>query len=145
MDKVAEFYGRWFAKKRVPEYSAAESGSEELVNDLLGVHESNKRDFWQSCAVHFLRGTILHLSCQAHLRGEEGMTLCEVIAFLQAQPIEESWKELIMSQAGDDGIRRITAEAGDLMLNSPRPVAGAILGPTLSRLCEEARILKIPR
>ena len=60
MDKVAEFYALWFAKKRAPEYSAAEAGSEESVNDLLGVYESNKRDFWQSCAVRFLRGTILH-------------------------------------------------------------------------------------
>jgi hypothetical protein len=79
--------------------------SEELANDLLGVHESNKRDFWQSCAVKFLRGTILHLSSQAHLQGEEQMTLSKVIAFLEAQPIENSWKELIASQAGDEGIR----------------------------------------
>src|SRR4029077_2939366 len=57
MDKVAEFYARWFAKKRAPDYSDAEAASEELANDLLGVHESNKRDFWQSCAVKFLRGT----------------------------------------------------------------------------------------
>ena len=45
MDKVADFYVRWFAKKRGPEYSAAEVESEGLANDLLGVHESNKRDF----------------------------------------------------------------------------------------------------
>jgi hypothetical protein len=54
MDKVTEFYARWFAKKLAPEYSAAE-------------------------------------------------------------------------------------EAGELMLNSPGPVAGAILGTVFSRLCEEAR------
>jgi hypothetical protein len=92
MDKVAEFYARWFAKKPAPAYLAAEAASEELANDLVGVHESNKRDFWQSCAVKFLRGTILHLSSQAHLQGEERMTLWEVIAFLEAQPIEKSWK-----------------------------------------------------
>ena len=74
MDKVAEFYARWFVKKRAPDYSDAEAASEELANDLLGVHESNKRDFWQSCAVKFLRGTILHLSSKAHLKGEERMT-----------------------------------------------------------------------
>src|SRR5258707_123961 len=99
---------------------------------LLGVHESNKRDFWQSCAVKFLRGTILHLSSQAHLQGEERMTLWEVIAFLEAPPIEKSWKELIVSQAGDEGIGRIAAEAGELMLNSPGPVAVAILGTGFS-------------
>ena len=138
MDKVAEFYARWFAKKRAPDYSDAETASEELANDLLGVHESNKRDFWQSCAVKFLRGTILHLSSQAHLQGEERMTLWEVIAFLKAQPIEKSWKELIMSQMGDEGIG-LAAEAGELMLNRPAPVAGAILRTVFSRLSEEAR------
>jgi hypothetical protein len=139
MDKVAEFYARWFAKKRAPDYSDAEAASEELANDLLGVHESNKRDFWQSCAVKFLRGTILHLSSQAHLQGEEQMALSEVIAFLEAQPIEKSWKQLIASEAGDEGIRQSAAEAGELMLNSPPPVAGAILGTVFSRLSEEAR------
>ena len=87
----------------------------------------------------FLHGTILHLSSKAHLKGEERMTLWEVIAFLEVQPIEKSWKELIVSQAGDEGIKRIAAEAGELMLNSPGPVAGAILGTAFSRLCEEAR------
>ena len=87
MDKVAEFYARWFAKTPAQEYWAAEAASEELVNELLGVNESNKRDFWQSCAVKFLRGTILHLSSTAHLKGEERMTLWEVIAFLAVQPI----------------------------------------------------------
>jgi len=139
MDRVAEFYGRWSAKKPGQEYSAAEAASEELANDLLGVHESNQRDFWQSCAVKFLRGTILHLSSQAHSQGEEQMTLSEVIAFLEAQPIEKSWKQLIASEAGDEGIRRSAAEAGELMLNSPGPVAGAILGTVFSRLCQEAR------
>jgi len=67
----------------------------------------------------FLHGTILHLSSKAHLKGEERMTLWEVIAFLEVQPIEKSWKELIVSQAGEEGIRRIAAEAGELMLNSP--------------------------
>jgi hypothetical protein len=128
MDKVAEFYTRWFAKKPAPEYWAA---SEELANDLLGVHRSGKRDFWQSCAVKFLRGTILHLRSQAHLEGEERMTLWEVIAFLEAQPIEKSWKGLIMSQASEEGIRRIAAEVGELMLNSPAPVGKAILGNSL--------------
>jgi len=83
MDKVAEFYTQWFAKKRTPEYAAAEVESEGLANDLLSVHESNKRDFWETCAVKFLRGTILQLSSQAHLQGEERMTLWEVIAFLE--------------------------------------------------------------
>ena len=132
MDKVAEFYARWFAKKRAPDYSDAEAASEELANNLLGVHESNKRDFWQSCAVKFLRGTILHLSSKAHLKGEERMSLWEVIAFLEVQPIEKSWKQLIVSEAGAEGIRRIAAEAGELMLNSPGPVAGAILGTVFS-------------
>jgi hypothetical protein len=45
----------------------------------------------------------------------------------------------MVSQAGDEGIRRFAAEAGELMLNSPGPVAGAILGTVFSRLCEEAR------
>jgi hypothetical protein len=139
MDKVAEFYARWFAKKAAQEYWAAEAASEELAKELIGVHESNKRDFWQTCAVKFLHGTILHLSSKAHLKGEERMTLWEVIAFLEVQPIEKSWKELIVSQAGEEGIRRIAAEAGELMLNSPGPVAGAILGTVFSRLCEEAR------
>ena len=71
MDKVAEFYARWFANKPAQEYSAAEAASEELAKELIGVHESNKRDFWQTCAVKFLRGTILHLSSKAHLKGEE--------------------------------------------------------------------------
>ena len=70
MDKVAEFYARWFAKKRDPDYSDAEAASEELAKELIGVHESNKRDFWQTCAVKFLHGTILHLSSKAHLKGE---------------------------------------------------------------------------
>ena len=46
---------------------------------------------------------------------------------------------LIASEAGDEGIRRSGAEAGELMLNSPPPVAGAILGTVFSRLSEEAR------
>jgi hypothetical protein len=54
------------------------------------------------------------------------MTLWEVIAFLKAQPIEKSWKELIVSQVVDEGIGRIAAESGELMLNRPAPVAGAI-------------------
>src|SRR5260370_41931634 len=67
MEKVAEFYARWFAKKAAQEYWAAEAASEELANELIGVHESNKRDFWQTCAVRFLHGTILHLSSKAAL------------------------------------------------------------------------------
>jgi hypothetical protein len=31
MDKVAEFYARWFAKKPAQEYLAAEAASEELA------------------------------------------------------------------------------------------------------------------
>ena len=80
----------------------------------------------------FLHGTILHLSSKAHLEREERMTLWEVIGFLEVQPIEKSWKELIVSQPGEEGIRRIAAEAGELMLNSPGPVAGAILGTVFS-------------
>jgi hypothetical protein len=83
--------------------TAAEAASEELAKELLGVRDSNKRDFWQTCAVKFLHGTILHLSSKA----------------LELQPIEKSWKELVVSQAGEEGIRRIAAEAGELMLNSP--------------------------
>jgi hypothetical protein len=75
MDKVAEFYARWFENKPAQEYWAAEAASEELAKELIGVHESNKRDFWQTCAVKFLHGTILHLSSKAHLKGEERMTL----------------------------------------------------------------------
>jgi hypothetical protein len=89
MDKVAEFYARWFANKPGQEYWAAEAASEELAKELIGVHESDKRDFWQSCAVKFLHGTILHLSSQAHFYGEERMTLWEVIAFLEVQPIRK--------------------------------------------------------
>jgi hypothetical protein len=81
MDKVAEFYAQWFARKPAQEYSPAEAASEELAKELLGVHESNKRDFWQSCAVKFLRETILHLSSKAHLNGEERMTLWEVMKY----------------------------------------------------------------
>ena len=54
------------------------------------------------------------------------MTLWEVIAFLEVQPIEKSWKELIVSQAGEEGIRRIAAEAGEF--EQPGAVAGAIWG-----------------
>ena len=75
MDKVAEFYARWFENKPAQEYWAAEAASEELAKELIGVHESNKRDFWQTCAVKFLHGTILHLSSKAHLEREERMTL----------------------------------------------------------------------
>jgi hypothetical protein len=67
------------------------------------------------------------------------MTLLEVVAFLEAEPIEKSWKETIASQASDESIRRIAAEAGEFMLNSPPPVAEAISGTVLSRLSEEAR------
>jgi hypothetical protein len=88
MEKVAEFYARWFAKKRAPDYWDAEAASEEFANDVLGVHESNKRDFSQSCCVKFLRGTIVNLNSQAHLQGEEQMTLSEVIAFFEAQSKE---------------------------------------------------------
>jgi hypothetical protein len=83
--------------------TAAEAASEELAKELLGVRDSNKRDSRQTCAVKFLHGTILHLSSKA----------------LELQPIEKSWKELVVSQAGEEGIRRIAAEAGELMLNSP--------------------------
>ena len=31
MDKVADFYGRWYATKRIPDYSGVESASEELA------------------------------------------------------------------------------------------------------------------
>ena len=41
MDKVAEFYARWFENKPPQEYSAAEAASEELAKELIGVHESN--------------------------------------------------------------------------------------------------------
>jgi len=67
------------------------------------------------------------------------MTIWDVIAFLEAQPIERSWQQLIESQATDEDSRRIAAEAGELMLNSPGPVAGAKLGTVFSRLFEEAR------
>jgi hypothetical protein len=76
------------------------------------VNESNKRDFWQTCAVKFLRGAILHLSSKAHLKEEERMTLWEVTALLEVQPIEKSWKELMVSRASEEGIRRMAAEAG---------------------------------
>ena len=63
MDKVADFYDRWFATKRIPDYLGVESASEELAKakQLLGVYESEKRDFWQSCGVQFLRGTTPYL------------------------------------------------------------------------------------
>jgi hypothetical protein len=35
MDKVAEFYARWFAKKPAPAYLAAEAASEELASLCL--------------------------------------------------------------------------------------------------------------
>ena len=139
MDKVADFYNRWFATRRIPDYSGVQAASEELAKQLLGVYESNKRDFWQSCAVKFLCGTLLHLCTQAHLYGKERMTLREVIAFIEAEPIEKSWKELMASQATDESITRIMAGAGELMLESPPPVARAILVTVFSRLSEEAR------
>ena len=80
-----------FTCNRHQEYSAAEAASEELAKELVGVHESNKRDFWQTCAVKFLRGTILHLSSKAHLQGEERMTLWEVIAFLEVGLAQQSY------------------------------------------------------
>jgi len=40
MDKVADFYERWYATKRIPDYSGIESASEELAKQLLGVYES---------------------------------------------------------------------------------------------------------
>ena len=39
MDKVAEFYARWFENKPALEYSAAEAASEELAKELIGVLE----------------------------------------------------------------------------------------------------------
>ena len=35
MDKVAEFYARWFENKPAQEYSAAEAASEELAKELI--------------------------------------------------------------------------------------------------------------
>ena len=35
MDKMAEFYRRWFAKKRAADCSAAEAASEELANEVI--------------------------------------------------------------------------------------------------------------
>src|SRR5260370_38232742 len=69
MEKVVEFYAQWFANKTAQEYSAAEAASEELAKELIGVYESNKRDFWQTCAVKFLHGTILHLSSKSTFEG----------------------------------------------------------------------------
>jgi hypothetical protein len=43
MDKVAEFYARWFAKKAAQEYWAAESASEELAKELIGSQVANAR------------------------------------------------------------------------------------------------------
>jgi hypothetical protein len=37
-----------------------------------------------------------------------------------------------MSQAGVDGVRRIAAEAGELMLNSPAPIEKRALGAGFS-------------
>src|SRR5271165_3320549 len=125
MDKVADFYERWFATKRIPDYSGVESASEELAKQLLGVYESEKRDFWQSCGVQFLRGTILHLSSQAHMRGEETMTVRHLIEFLEADPVEKSWEQLIASQPGDEQIRWLAFRAGEFMVNNPPPVAAA--------------------
>jgi hypothetical protein len=38
MDKVAEFYARWFANTTAQEYWAAEDASEELAKELLAEH-----------------------------------------------------------------------------------------------------------
>ena len=139
MDKVADFYERWYATKRIPDYSGVESASEELAKQLLGVYESEKRDFWQTCGVQFLRGTILHLACQAHLYGAERMTVRDVIEYLEAQHIENRWEELIASQAGNEQIRWLVSRAGEFIVNSPPPVARAILETVLSRLLDETR------
>jgi len=96
MDKVADFYERWYATKRIPDYSGVDSASEELAKQLLGVYESEKRDFWQTCDVQFLRGTILHLACQAHLYGapEVGFMFCCLLRRRQSLDIKDSFELL---------------------------------------------------
>jgi hypothetical protein len=125
MDKVADFYERWYATKRIPDYCGVESASEELAK---------QPSTSQTCGVQFLRGTILHLACQAHLYGAERMTVRDVIEFLEAQPIENRWEELIASQAGNEQIRWLASRAGEFMANSPPPVGRAILETVVSRL-----------
>ena len=126
MDKVADFYERWYATRRIPDYLGVESASEELAKQL------------QSCGVQFLRGTILHLSSQAHMRGEETMTVRHVIEFLEADPVEKSWEQLV-AQPGDEQIRWLAFRAEEFMVNSPPPVAAAIFATVLLRLLEETR------
>jgi hypothetical protein len=64
------------------------------------------------------------------------MTVRDVIEFLEAQPIENRWEELIASQAGNEQIRWLASRAGEFMVNSPPPVGRAILETVLSRLLE---------
>jgi hypothetical protein len=40
MDKVADFYERWYATRRIPDYLGVESASEELAKQILGVNGS---------------------------------------------------------------------------------------------------------
>jgi hypothetical protein len=132
MDKIADFYERWFANRQDPDYRGAEGESEELVNGLLGVQELNKTDFWMHHAVKLFRATILHLSCKAHSDGKDEMGRFDVMAFFGKIPIEPRWKELVESRAGDERVRLLGADAGEFMLNSPREVAGSVLGRILS-------------
>ena len=56
----------------------------------------------------------------------------DVMAFFGKIPIEPRWKELVESRAGDERVRLLGADAGEFMLNSPREVAGSVLGTMLS-------------
>jgi len=62
------------------------------------------------------------------------MTVRDVIEFLEAQPIENRWEELIASQAGNEQIRWLASRAGEFTVNSPPPVGRAILETVVSRL-----------
>ncbi|MBV8275585.1 MAG: hypothetical protein JO170_10065 [Verrucomicrobia bacterium] len=119
MDKIADFYDRWFRVQDAPDYPGAAAACETLAKEVLGVYKSGKRDFWQSCAVYFLRGTILHLACKAYLEGGRRIDLAEVIGFLETTQREKNWNELRESQGGDENVRQMVAGVGEFMLENP--------------------------
>jgi len=68
MDKVAEFYARWFAKKPAPAYSVAEAAAEELANDLL----VRQFRFWMIPSWLWHRAPGGSRSCQQRRREKAG-------------------------------------------------------------------------
>jgi hypothetical protein len=138
MDKIAAFYEGWFLVEDAPDYAGAAAACETIAKQVVGVYESGKRDFWQSCAVYFLRGAILHLACKAYVEGASRIDLGEVIRFLETTQREKTWNELRESQAGDESVRQMVGGAGEFMLENPPAVTAAILTTVVADLRREA-------